>query len=418
MGIKLDCPKCGKNFDVHSSLAGQPLDCSDCGNTFIVPSSAPAVESNDRDPIRKKVPKVPCPKCGAQYIVEGAPSKIEIECESCGHRFTKSKRKKRKVTSALPIGQIAGNSPTARQTNVSAGNPMVEDPKSGLTLAALLLGIGGIFTCGLTAVPAVICGHLAVRRSRISGRAVEMKTIVGMILGYLVIGVLVLGILAGLVSPDSKPVDRDHKEQVPDKPVAEPEPEPKSAPKDEDEAPEATAFSLAEGTGKLPTLLRRYFPDDFIQATFGPRVWRHKTAKCSPVNLISADLSRLEYVGRNSTLAFKGKVQIRALPDGLSPHGLSPQDETDYHVAVCWYIFDDNGSYITSNRTTPTPTGVSTDGGTLQVQGAVLDINFPRYKGVMLLVVIGVTLDVIGDDSFADLPGVIIGAQLWRLNEH
>jgi ribosomal protein L37AE/L43A len=136
MGIKLGCPKCGKDFDVHPALAGQPLDCSDCGNTFIVPSSAPAVESNDRDPIRKKVPQVPCPKCGTQYIVEGAPSKIEIECESCGHRFTKSKRKKRKVTSALPIGQIAGNSPK--------DVPVQPKPQSGsfFRVAVVIGGLG------------------------------------------------------------------------------------------------------------------------------------------------------------------------------------------------------------------------------------------------------------------------------------
>lgn len=144
MGIKLGCPKCGKDFDVHPALAGQPLDCSDCGNTFIVPSSAPAVESNDRDPSRKKVSKVPCPKCGAQHIVEGAPSKIEIECESCGHRFTKRKRKKRKVTSALPVGQKAGNSPKAvpAQPKPQSGSSFGVGVLIGGLVVLLFLGVG------------------------------------------------------------------------------------------------------------------------------------------------------------------------------------------------------------------------------------------------------------------------------------
>jgi len=144
MGIKLGCPKCGKDFDVHPALAGQPLDCSDCGNTFIVPSSAPAVESNDRDPSRKKVSKVPCPKCGAQHIVEGAPSKIEIECESCGHRFTKSKRKKRKAASALPVGQKAGNSPKAvpAQPKPQSGSPFGVGVLIGGLVVLLFLGVG------------------------------------------------------------------------------------------------------------------------------------------------------------------------------------------------------------------------------------------------------------------------------------
>jgi len=164
--------------------------------------------------------KFHCPHCDRSLAADEELIGLVIQCPDCDGTI---KVPGTQIDENLPIAAPAP-APTppqepARQTNVSAGNPMVEDPKSGLPLAALLLGIGGIFTCGLTAVPAVICGHLAVRRSRISGRAVEMKTIVGMILGYLVIGVFsisfVLGILAGLVSPDSKPVDRDHKEQVP-----------------------------------------------------------------------------------------------------------------------------------------------------------------------------------------------------------
>ena len=36
MGIKIDCPECGKDYDLYPALAGQTLDCIDCGKQFTV----------------------------------------------------------------------------------------------------------------------------------------------------------------------------------------------------------------------------------------------------------------------------------------------------------------------------------------------------------------------------------------------
>jgi hypothetical protein len=56
---------------------------------------------------------------------------------------------------------------------------------SGLAIAALVCGILGFFTAGLTSIPAVICGHLAwpdTRSGRYSGHGL---TLAGLILGYI-----------------------------------------------------------------------------------------------------------------------------------------------------------------------------------------------------------------------------------------
>lgn len=58
-------------------------------------------------------------------------------------------------------------------------------PASGLAIAALVCGIIGFFTAGLTSIPAVICGHLAwpdTSSGRYTGHGM---TIAGLVLGYL-----------------------------------------------------------------------------------------------------------------------------------------------------------------------------------------------------------------------------------------
>jgi len=222
MEFKFHCPHCDRRLAADEKLIGRTVQCPDCDGAIQVPAPASRVQptftaSTSSAPEPKTSPKretKACPYCAEEILAKAK------KCKHCGEMLYAS-RKTQQQEQPAPVPTPAPRQNPVLQTTASAGNLMVEDRKSRLTLAALLLGIGGIFTYGLTAVPAVICGHLAVRRSRVGGRAIEIKTIVGMILGYLVIGVWVLAILAGLVLPDSKPVDRDHKEQVQAKPGAE-----------------------------------------------------------------------------------------------------------------------------------------------------------------------------------------------------
>jgi hypothetical protein len=61
-----------------------------------------------------------------------------------------------------------------------------EEELSALPIWAFTLGIFALLTFGLTAVPSIICGHLALARARNTGRRSLAKSVavVGLIIGY------------------------------------------------------------------------------------------------------------------------------------------------------------------------------------------------------------------------------------------
>jgi hypothetical protein len=80
-----------------------------------------------------------------------------------------------------------------------------EEELSALPIWTVTLGIFSLLTFGLTSVPSIICGHLALSRTRSLGRGSFEKSVatVGLALGY--IGTAVLGtwiaVLAGHLLP-------------------------------------------------------------------------------------------------------------------------------------------------------------------------------------------------------------------------
>ncbi len=60
-------------------------------------------------------------------------------------------------------------------------------PTNSLAIAAMVLGAAEVFTLGLTAIPAVLCGHLARRQIRQSGQGGDGLATGGLVLGYLAI---------------------------------------------------------------------------------------------------------------------------------------------------------------------------------------------------------------------------------------
>lgn len=94
---------------------------------------------------------------------------------------------------------VAAASPEASPYTSPASNPMgaapqggmpIAPPTSGLAIASLVLGIIGLIACyvnGLFAIPAVICGHMALKRTGdpqkpVGGRGMA---IAGLVMGYL-----------------------------------------------------------------------------------------------------------------------------------------------------------------------------------------------------------------------------------------
>jgi len=76
-----------------------------------------------------------------------------------------------------------------------------EDELSALPIWAFTLGVFALLTFGLTSVPSIICGHLALARTRNTSRRSLSKSValVGLVIGY--VGTAVLGtwiaVLAG-----------------------------------------------------------------------------------------------------------------------------------------------------------------------------------------------------------------------------
>ena len=92
--------------------------------------------------------------------------------------------------------------------------PMHGQPYAGLTppqtagiaIASLVLGILGFLTCGLTAIPAVICGHIALSSigksgGRLMGGGLAIGGLVTGYLSVLLLAISTVAILAGVALP-------------------------------------------------------------------------------------------------------------------------------------------------------------------------------------------------------------------------
>jgi Domain of unknown function (DUF4190) len=64
---------------------------------------------------------------------------------------------------------------------------VVSRPSSGMATAAMVLGIVGLFSCGLTSILAVIFGHVAEVHTRDARQAGRGQAVAGLVLGYLVL---------------------------------------------------------------------------------------------------------------------------------------------------------------------------------------------------------------------------------------
>ena len=102
------------------------------------------------------------------------------------------------LTADLPTGAMPMAWP------VPAYQPPVSTSTNSLARASLILGVAEFFSMGLTAVPAVICGHVAKREMKLSGQRGEGLATAGLVLGYMAIIfwgiIIVLSILGAAIS--------------------------------------------------------------------------------------------------------------------------------------------------------------------------------------------------------------------------
>jgi len=92
------------------------------------------------------------------------------------------------LTADLPAGPVPSVWPV----------PVYQPPMTtnSLARASLVLGVAEFFTMGLTAIPAIICGHMAKREMRQTGQRGDGLATSGLVLGYM--AVIFWGILIAL----------------------------------------------------------------------------------------------------------------------------------------------------------------------------------------------------------------------------
>jgi Domain of unknown function (DUF1707)/Domain of unknown function (DUF4190) len=102
------------------------------------------------------------------------------------------------LTADLPNGSFGYPAP---YQSVGYPPPQPAYPTvSSAAVAALACGIGEFFTLGLTAIPAIVLGHVARRQVRQTGQRGDGMALAGLILGYAGIGLLAFMITLMLVS--------------------------------------------------------------------------------------------------------------------------------------------------------------------------------------------------------------------------
>jgi len=106
---------------------------------------------------------------------------------------------------ALTTDLPAGPYPTPAAWPVPLYQPPLPQPIPGtnsMAIAAMVLGVAEFFTAGLTAIPAVICGHVARRQMRQTAQRGDGLATGGLVLGYMAIifwTVLIAASLVGVV---------------------------------------------------------------------------------------------------------------------------------------------------------------------------------------------------------------------------
>jgi hypothetical protein len=82
--------------------------------------------------------------------------------------------------------------------------PAYQPPPSGtnsMAIASMVLGVAEFFTAGLTAIPAVVCGHIARRQMKLTSQHGDGLATSGLVLGYMAIifwSVLIAASLVGV----------------------------------------------------------------------------------------------------------------------------------------------------------------------------------------------------------------------------
>jgi hypothetical protein len=127
----------------------------------------------------------------------------------------------RSVASVFPVGEVAPTPPPMPPAGFRVAPPAVPPAytgpteTSGLAITSLITGVLGLLIF-IPAIPAVICGHIACSKikasaGRVTGRGMA---ITGLVLGYLMIAMMPVGLLAAMAIPAFQKVRANSQEKM------------------------------------------------------------------------------------------------------------------------------------------------------------------------------------------------------------
>ena len=106
--ITFSCPRCGRNYQVRSLLAGKKVRCKDCKEiSRISDPQAPAPSH-----LEPSVVLIACPQCGHDFRVSSGLAGKRARCKRCGEVFHIPSETKQQRPLARPnVEEAIGNEP-------------------------------------------------------------------------------------------------------------------------------------------------------------------------------------------------------------------------------------------------------------------------------------------------------------------
>ncbi len=179
---------CGQMIHVPPEMGGQQGQCPTCNSVLTVPESS----------------EPPPPVLGPRMQTEDPPAAVSRICPACGETIKAVARKCRFCgeildPSLLAARRVYGDERAAPVSGGSGRSPAYQ-PTSGLALSSLVCALCTVLTFGLTALPAVVLGHLALGKiKRGEAQGARMASI-GLLLGYVVLAGIGLILLISLMA--------------------------------------------------------------------------------------------------------------------------------------------------------------------------------------------------------------------------
>jgi len=107
------------------------------------------------------------------------------------------RRAYKEAIAPLFLPQMFRSKPSLSDMIDASSNIPSEEELSALPIWALTLGVFALLTFGLTAVPSIICGHLALAKERTRRSLAKSVALAGLAIGYL--GAAVFGTWAAVL---------------------------------------------------------------------------------------------------------------------------------------------------------------------------------------------------------------------------